>query len=83
MRKVLFLLKSYVDGAIREAGSEHWISLDTLLHAHMIDVDTGEAGAHPGPATHEPWFIDHSGDAIVDSLHSTGYNPSLAERAKG
>jgi hypothetical protein len=83
MRKVLFLLKSYVDGAIREAGSEHWISADAPLHEHMIDVETGEHGPRPGPAGHEPWFIDHSGDAMVDSLHSTGYNPALAERTKG
>ena len=84
MRKVLFLLKSYVDGAIREAGSEHWISTDAPMHEHMVDVETGETGGSPAPyASHVPLFLDHSGDAKVDSSASGFFNPVLAERAKG
>ena len=85
MRQVLFRLKSYVDNAIREAGSVHWISDHHALHEHMVDVDADKPGEHPAPADHMPQFLDHSGDTRLDgdaTSQSGGYNPALAERTK-
>jgi len=80
MRLVRFLEKSYIDGGIREAGSEHWISEDTPLHAHMYDVNAESHGELLAPGDAGPMHLDHSGDTMVDSLHSTGYRPALAAR---
>ena len=86
MKLVRFLTASYIRGRFCEAGSEHWIDDDVPLHAHHYDVSAEKHGELPPPGDiveNAPQFIDHSGDTMVDSLHSTGYSPAHAERAKG
>lgn len=58
VKLVRFTQKSFVNNTIREAGSEHWLPDDVPMHAHMIDVKTGEAGPLP-VSGHSPVFMSN------------------------
>jgi hypothetical protein len=77
---VRFLMRSFVNGRLVDAGEEVGVPDDMPMHAHMVDVATGKSGPMPHPMPpHVPMFLDHSGDSRRDSSKSGYYNPALAD----
>jgi hypothetical protein len=78
MRRVRFLRRAYVNDRLYEPGEEDHIG-EEHFGAHMVDAETGEPLHHlsPGDAT-GPIFLDHTGDATMDTSKSGTFNPALA-----
>ncbi len=68
MRLVRFLARAFHDGGLVEAGEERLVSDETVLGAHMLDVQTGQTGPVPAAlmGVHRYDLAPHAGMPIAD-----------------
>lgn len=66
MKRVRFLIRSYVDGVIYEAGDEATIDEQHVQAAHIVDLEGGEAPKVPAAGQDGgARFLDHTADEAL------------------